>query len=108
VTANTRDTLVTFERVTTTQDDYGEEVGTEWTELGKEWANVNWGRGDERRQAAMEQGAQPATFTVLDNPMTREVGLKDRIVLDGTAYDITSNVPGKKRGERDITATRAA
>lgn len=107
MTANTRDTKIAFERATTTQDDYGEEVST-WAALGTEWAAINWGRGDERRQAAMEQGAQPATFTVLDNPMTRDVGLKDRIVLDGAAYDITSNVPGKKRGERDITATRAA
>ena len=107
MTAGNRDTLITFQRATTTQDDYGEEVST-WGNLGTEWADVNWGRGDERRQAAMEQGSQSATFNVLDNPMTRTVSLKDRIVLDGQNWDITSNVPAKKRGERDITAVRAA
>jgi head-tail adaptor len=106
VTAGARDTLIAFDRATVTQDAAGEEVST-WASLGEEWSFVNWGRGDERRQAAMEQGEQAATFTVLSNPMTDAVGLKDRIVLDGAAYDITSNEPGKKRGERDITATRS-
>ena len=107
MTSGRRDQLITLERATTVQDEYGEEAST-WTTLGTEWADVNWGRGDERRQAAMEQGSQPATFNVLDNPMTRAVSLKDRIVLDGQNWDIESNVPGKKRGERDITAVRAA
>lgn len=128
MTAGRRETEIEFQRATTTQDDYGEEVST-WSTLGTEWADVNWGRGDERRQAAMEQGSQPATFNVLDNPMTRAVSMKNRIILaddlrriadeGGTpeemadlvnkaAWDITSSVPGKRRGERDITAVRAA
>lgn len=105
MSAGKRDTLVSFERATVVQDDYGEEVST-WAELGQEWAAINWGRGDERRQAAMEQGAQPATFNVLDNSMTRSVTLKDRLTVEGHAWDIESNVPAKKRGERDITAVR--
>lgn len=107
MTAGRRETEIEFQRATTTQDDYGEEVST-WTTVGTEWADVNWGRGDERRQAAMEQGSQPATFNVLENPMTRAVSVKDRIVLDGQNWDITSSVPGKRRGDRDITAVRAA
>lgn len=102
-----RDKLVTLERFTTVPDEYGEDA-QDWAALGIEWAHINWGRGDERRQAAMEQGQQPATFTVNDNPMTRAVTLKDRIVLDGQNWDITSNVPGKEAGDRDITAVRAA
>lgn len=107
MTAGRRETEIEFQRDTTTQDDYGEEVST-WATLGTEWASINWGRGDERRQAAMEQGSQSATFNVLSNPMTDSVSVKDRIVLDGQNWDIESNVPGKKRGERDITAVRAA
>ena len=107
MTGRRRETLIEIQGATTTQNQYGEEISA-WATLGTEWADVNWGRGDERRQAAMEQGSQPATFNVLDNAMTRAVTLKDRIVLDGQNWDIESNVPGKKRGERDITAVRAA
>ena len=102
-----RQTLITFQRATVTQDAYGEEIAT-WQQLGQAWADVNYGRGDERRQAAMEQGQQPATFNVLDNAMTRGVTLKDRILADGQVWDITSSVPGKRRGERDITAVKSA
>ena len=105
--AGKRDTLITFEAASVEQDEYGEEIST-WATRGTEWAAINWGRGDERRQAGMEQGSQPATFNVLDNPMTRAVSVKDRIVLDGQNWDITSSVPGKRRGDRDITAVRSA
>lgn len=106
MTAGNRDTLITFERANTTQDDYGEEVPT-WATLGTEWAAINWGRGDERRQAGMEQGSQSATFTVYDNQMTRSVSPKDRLKADDAPWDITSNVPSKTPGDRDITAVRS-
>lgn len=102
-----KDTLIAFEHATVAQDDYGEEIPT-WELLGREWSAINWGRGDERRQAGMEQGSQSATFTVYDNAITAAVSVKDRIVLDGQNWDITSSVPGRRRGERDITAVRAA
>ena len=102
-----KDTRIAFERATVVQDDYGEEIPT-WEPLGREWAAINWGRGDERRQAGMEQGSQSATFTVYDNAMTAALSVKDRIVLDGQNWDITSSVPGKRRGDRDITAVRAS
>lgn len=107
MTAGRRNTIITLQRASTTQDEYGEEVST-WADIGQEWAAVNYGRGDERRQAAMEQGEQPATFIVLDNALTRSLTLKDRIVADGQTWDITSSVPGRWRGEQDITAVRAA
>ncbi len=105
MTAGARNSLVTFSRATTSQDGYGEEVPT-WGDIGKEWAKVHYGRGDERRQAAMEQGQLPATFVVLDNSVTRTVTLKDRITFDEGEWDISANIPGKP-GEREITATRA-
>lgn len=104
-----RDTLIALQRLSFELDEYGEEIpdSTGWADLGTEWAAVNYGRGDERRQAAMEQGEQSATFNVLDNELTRSVTLKDRIVADGQNWGIVSSVPGKKRGERDITAVRS-
>lgn len=108
MTAGRRDQLVTLQRYTTTQDEYGEEVQT-WADLGTEWAAVFYGRGDERRQAAMEQGSQPATFQMLANLNTLGLTIRDRIVLDGVAWDITGLAPNTpKRGLIEATATRAA
>lgn len=105
MSAGPRTDLVAFNRATTGQDDYGEETEV-WGEIGQEWAKVHYGRGDERRQAAMEQGQLPATFVVPDNAMTRTVTLKDHITFDGGDWNIQSNIPGKP-GDREITATRA-
>lgn len=101
-----RDQLVTLERFTATVNEYNEEIEA-WAAIGTEWANVSYGKGSERRQAAMEQASQPATFYVDDNPLTRSITTKDRIVLDGN-WDIEGNVPSEGRFEREITAVRAA
>ncbi|HEY8604721.1 head-tail adaptor protein [Tsuneonella suprasediminis] len=106
MTAGQKNTRVVFERATVVPDDYGQEIEI-WAPIGRAWAAINWGRGDERRQAAIESGSLSATFTVYDNAMTRGLGLKDRLMLEGAAWDITSSVPGKERGDRDITAVRA-
>ncbi|MES2903853.1 MAG: head-tail adaptor protein [Pseudomonadota bacterium] len=107
MTAGARTSKVTFETATATQDDYGEEQQT-WGFLGVAWAQVFWGRGDERRQAATEQGAQAATFQVLDNAMTRAVTIRDRLTLDGDLFDIVGIAPDTpKRGHIEFTATRA-
>lgn len=100
-----RDTLIAFQRYTATQDDYGEEVKS-WAALGTEWASVFYGRGDEKREAAREQGMQAANFVVPLNSITRGVGIADRIVLDGENWDIVGKSP---TGIDDIefTAKRA-
>ncbi|MBB3034051.1 head-tail adaptor protein [Alteriqipengyuania lutimaris] len=101
-----RDKLVTLERATMAQNDYGEEVPT-WSAIGQEWAAVFYGRGDERRQAAMEQGSQPATFGMLANPITLGLKVTDRIQHAGTVWDIEGMAPDTpRRGEIEITAVR--
>ena len=105
--AGRRDQLIELERASVEQDDYGEEVPT-WSTIGMEWAGVFYGRGDERRQAAMEQGRQPATFQFLSNEITRALTLSDRIQHEGT-YDIVGIAPETpKRGMVEVTAVRAA
>lgn len=106
MTAGRRDQLVTLQRYTTTQDDHNEEVQT-WETIGTEWAAVFYGRGDERRQAAMEQGQQPATFQMLANDLTRTLTLSDRIVLDGVNWDILGVAP-MDRATVEVTAARSA
>ncbi len=100
---------ITFQRAPMIDDGYT--VREDWdapVTLGTVMAAINFGRGDERRAAAMEQSDQPATFTVTDSATTRSLLLTDRIMFDGAAWDIRSIVPAKTPGERDITATRAA
>lgn len=106
MTAGRRDHLITLQTYTTTQDEYGEEVQT-WANTGTEWAAVFYGKGDERRQAAMEKAQQPAVFQVLSNSVTRALDVKDRIVLGGIAWDIVGIAPDTpKRGEIELAALR--
>lgn len=107
MSAGRRDQLITIQRATVTTDDYGAEVPT-WATHAQEWAAIFYGRGDERRQAAMEQGSQAATFQVLANAATRTVTLKDRIEHDGAVWDIQGISPDTpKRGSIELTATRS-
>lgn len=107
MTAGSRDNLITIERFTATTDDYGEEVQT-WATYAQEWAAVFYGRGDERRQAAVEQGSQAATFQVLSNDLTRGITLKDRIQHNGSVWDLTGIAPDTpRRGEIELTGVRA-
>lgn len=104
--AGKADRQIVIERATVTTDDYGGEVAT-WSTICKPWAEINYGRGEERRQAAQESASLAATFRVRANPNTAGVTTKDRIQFDGSAWDITSNAPWQ-RDARDITATRSA
>lgn len=102
-----RDQLVTLERATSSQDAYGEETPA-WSTIGQEWAAVWYGKGDERRQAAMEQGSQPATFGFLSNPVTTGLRITDRIQHAGAAWDIEGIAPDTpKRGYVEVVAVRA-
>lgn len=107
MSAGPRDHLVTLSRAETTQNGYGEEIPT-WGSVGTEWAAIFYGRGDERRQAAMEQGKQPATFQMLSNELTRSLTIEDRIEYEGN-WDIEGIAPDMpKRGYIEVTAVRAA
>jgi len=108
VKAGNRDKRITFQRATTSQDDYGEEVST-WGTLGQQWAAVFWGRGSERRQAAMEQGSQAATFQVIANVKTRALTIEDRIIAENRVWDIQGIAPDMpKRGTIEISAIASA
>lgn len=108
MTKRRRGQLVTFERATIAPDDFGQEVPT-WATICQEEALIFYGRGDERRQAAMEEASQAATFQVPSNSDTRGVEATDRISFDGTAWDIQGKAldyPDRRWVE--FTAVRAA
>lgn len=98
------DKRIEFQRFTATQDAYGEEVQT-WSALGKAWANIFYGKGDERREAAREEGNQAANFQVRIGVVTRSVKLRDRIAFAGDNWDIVGISPMNRDGI-EFTATR--
>lgn len=100
--AGQRDQLVIVQRATTAKDAYGEPIAS-WAEIGRAWAAVLYGRGAERRQAAIEQGEQPATFQVLSSTLTRGLKLTDRLIAVGTVWDIRG-VTEPHRGTIEIVA----
>jgi head-tail adaptor len=97
--------LIVIERATISADDYGGEVKT-WTTYCQRGAAVTYGRADERRAAAQESASSAATFRIRSDPTTDGIAVTDRIVFDGSLWDISSNVPYNRDG-RDITAIRA-
>lgn len=100
-----RDRLVTFQRATVVADDYNEEIET-WSLLERAWANVLYGTGAERREAAIEQGRQALTLRTLTTPALRSLTLKHRAVLDGEVLDLVGISP-IGRHEIEFTAVRA-
>lgn len=104
MTAGRKRNLIVVQRGTPSTDDYGGET-LSWATLATEWAEIHYGRGDERRAAAMEQGSLSAVFVVNDNIATRSATLKDRISFAGGFWDVIQNVPGDP-GDRELTAVR--
>lgn len=107
--AGKRDRLIRFDRYATTENDHGEPIrSTEPTELGREMAQVIYGRGEERRQAAKEGATKAATFRVLSTSVTRSINVGDVISFEGD-WDIESIAPDTpKRGEIEITTVGVA
>lgn len=102
--AGKRDRLISLQRFTATADDYGEPVET-WAEIGRAWAAVYFGKGDERRQAAREAGGQAASFVILSTATARSLTIRDRISLGADLWDIVGISPIGRR-EIEFTATR--
>lgn len=95
---------ITIERATVTPDAHGEEQET-WAPLTGAWAEVNYGRGEERRSAAQQGASLTALFRIRLNPTTRTVSPADRLSFAGGLWDISSAVPLGNFG-LEITATR--
>lgn len=101
--AGRRDTRVELQRRSTARDAWNEETDA-WSTFARAMARVSHGRAEERREAAMEQGLEVATYTILASPATRQVAARDRLLVKGRAWDVTS-VVRHGRSELEITAT---
>lgn len=106
--AGVRDQLISFQRDTGTgKDSHGGKTAT-WTAYTQAWAQVVFGTGQERREAAQEAASTSATFRVLPTPLTLALTTRDRIGgYLGADWDITSVVPLGRDGV-EVTAIRKA
>jgi hypothetical protein len=98
--------LVTFNRATTTTNDYGEEIGTGTELIEQGWARVRFGPAGEKREAAQESGSQAITLELIPTSALRSVELTDHILFDGSDWDIVE----KAKLDRNLirfTATRS-
>lgn len=113
MSAGKRDKRIFLEKPGIVQNEHGEEVEA-WVPLDggvepvREWVQIYYGRGDERRQAATEQASQSATFRMLANERTRLLTTKSQILFEGV-WDIHGIVPDTPvRGEMEVTAMKKA
>lgn len=98
---------ITIERAAITTNDYNEEIPT-WASHCEAFADVLFGSGQERREAAQERGSQSATFIVPWTPTLATVTIKDRISFDGAAWDIQGVAPIGLSREIHFTAVRSS
>lgn len=93
--AGRRDTRVVFERATVARSALGGKTAGagDWAAIGSRLGKVLYGTGAERREAAVEAGAQAATFRLLADSLTRTITLADRAVCRGLTYDLTGIAP---------------
>lgn len=104
--AGKRINRIRFEAPVRTPLDVGGDDLTGWTLHFICDANIKYGTGSERREAAQEAASAPATFRVPSSSETRAVDESFRIVLDGAHWDISSIAPSMDQRELDITAIR--
>ncbi len=91
--AGKRDTQIVFQRKSIEIDDHGGEAGV-WSTWSTDWAEVLFGTGQERREAAQPSASQTATFIVLAHAKTRALTPGDRISgYLGADWNITGAVP---------------
>jgi SPP1 family predicted phage head-tail adaptor len=90
--AGDRNYRVVFQRATTIDDDLGQPIET-WADYVVTTARVRFGTAQEQRQAAQESASQTATFECLRTSKVASVTLLDRIIFDGSYWDLAGRAP---------------
>lgn len=106
--AGSRNSVATFQRNQAARSALGGLAAADWQLLFTRFASVTYGNSAERRAAAGEQALQIATFRVLADSDTRAITVRDRISIDGLAWDITGIAPIGAPAPREIEFTATA
>lgn len=97
--------LVEIQQAVTVTDDYGGESQT-WHTSATAWAEVRYGTGQERREAAQENASQAATFVFDWGPETAAIRPTWRLYCFDTVWDVASAVV--VGANREVHATAVA
>lgn len=97
------DRRIRIERAAVSENTLGEEIEA-WDVIATVWAGVNFGSGSEQRRAAVEDDAQPATFTVRWSSSLASLSSADRIVHGGFVYNVKAVQEIGRREGLSITA----
>lgn len=100
------DQRITIERATTLADTFGTPVPS-WSAYLSCWAEVRYGTGQERREAAQQVASAPATFRIRYSVAAAGIAEIDRIAHRGATWDIKSVVELGRNEGIEITATRS-
>lgn len=92
MSATQRTELIVIQRATPTEDEHGGQTLV-WATYATRRARVRFGTAQEKREAAQEGGVQSATFECVRSSTLDTVTLKDRIVYDGSNWDIVERAP---------------
>jgi head-tail adaptor len=96
--------LVSIQQAVAATDDYGGETLT-WHTSATAWAEVLYGTGQERREAAQENASQTATF-IFDWGPTTTAAIRPtwRLYCFDTVWDVASAVVVGANREVHVTA----
>lgn len=97
--AGNLDRRLTIQRVTLSQNDYGEEVET-WADIARVWA---WKRDVSARERFASAQTLAERTTVFQIRFRDDVNSKDRVVCEGRTYQITGITEVGRRQGLDLT-----
>lgn len=104
--AGKRDEKIEFQRNSPVETAHGGQQPN-WNHHAYAWADINRGKGAERREAAQESASLPATFQVLANSATCRVNESEYRIKFNGYWDIISVAPNGRKFI-DITAIRSS
>ena len=105
--AGAMDRRITLERFTATRDEYNEPVQT-WATLATRWASYEPLSDGERFRASETAANASARFVIRWSTDVADLNPKDRLVFEGTTFDIVHvKEVGRRKGLEITAAARA-
>lgn len=103
-----RDKLIVIERQGEAVDNgFTRKAPDDWPEFTRAYAEVLYGTGQERREAAQEGASQAATFICGWTPKLAQVTVRDRLHALARDWDVTSVIIVGRNREVHLTALAA-
>jgi SPP1 family predicted phage head-tail adaptor len=107
IRSGTLDRRITLQRATVTQNTIGEGAQA-WAALATVWASVAYIKDAEREKSGQIRAERQARFMIRWSPTVASINAKDRLVFDGSTYEIWGTKEIGRREGIEISATMRA